>query len=266
VTDTEPDPAEDPWLTLAEIAQELRVNPATVRLWVSRGKLKAKRAGQRKLLVQRSELDRMLEISSHRYDNVPTESQSPGYPRIPAPRRPVRVRTWSVYSVAKAKVPPEVMHAAVKDLQAAGAVWDTALDASENAPPDPGFIGRLRAIAVGAERQTEALDRARVIPGFNWKPVPDTENMILSNELRPGANRPGPDHLWDSFDLTVDRLALAMEGNDASLVHIEYMELAIVLREIIEALESSDANSSDSGSGGRGEAENDADGVDRSVS
>ena len=255
MTDHKPEPAEDPWLTLAEIAAELRVNPATVRLWVSRGKLKAKRAGQRKLLVQRSELNRMLEASSHRYDNVPTESQSPGYPRIPAPRRPVRVRSWSAYSVAKAKVPPEVMRAAVKDLQEAGAVWDAALDASENAPPDPGFVRRLRAIAEAAERQRDALDRARVIPGFTWKPVPDTEKMILSNELRPGANRPGPELLWDSFDLTVDRLALAMEGNYASLVYDEYRELASVLREIIEALEASAARSptGDSGGGDVGE-------------
>ena len=255
MTDPEPDPAEDPWLTLAEIAKELRVNPATVRLWVSRGKLKARRAGQRKLLVQQSELNRMLEASSHRYDNVPTESQSPGHPRIPAPRRPVRVRSWSAYSAAKAKVPPEEMQAAVKDLQEAGAVWDAALDASENAPPDPGFVDRLRAIAAGAERQKEALDRARVIPGFTWKPVPDAENMILSNELRPGANRPGPDLLWDSFDRTVDRLALAMEGNYASLVYDEYRELASVLREIIEALETSAAGSptGDSGGGDAGE-------------
>jgi excisionase family DNA binding protein len=266
VTDPEPDPAEDPWLTITEIAAELRVNPATVRLWVSRGKLKAKRAGQRKLLVQRSELDRMLEASSHRYDNVPRESQSPGYPGIPAPRRPVRVRTWSAYSVAKAKVPPEVMLAAVKDLQEAGAVWDAALDASQNAPPDPGFVGRLRAIAEAAERQREALDRARVIPGFTWKPVPDTENMILSNELRPGANRPGPDLLWNSFDLTVDRLALAMEGNYSSLVYEEYMELALVLREIIEALERSTASASGSGAAGGGAAEDGADGADQSVS
>jgi excisionase family DNA binding protein len=41
-------PAEDPWLTLAEIAAELRVNPSTVRLWVSQGRLRASRAGQRK--------------------------------------------------------------------------------------------------------------------------------------------------------------------------------------------------------------------------
>ena len=252
MTDRERDPAEDPWLTLAEIAQELRVNPATVRLWVSRGKLKAKRAGQRKLLVQRSELNRMLEVSSHRYDDVPTAIRRPDAPRTPAPRRPVRVRTWSAYSVAKAKVPPEVMHAAVKELQAAAAIWDAALDASENAPPDPGFVGRLRAIAEAAEHQREALERARLIPGFSWKPVPDAENMILSNELRPGANRPGPEHLWDSFDFTVDRLALAMEGNDASLVHIVYLELAMVLRDIVQALESGDANPSSSGHGQRG--------------
>lgn len=50
----------DPWLTLAEVAAELRVNPSTVRLWVTQGRLPASRAGQRKWLVRRSELDRML--------------------------------------------------------------------------------------------------------------------------------------------------------------------------------------------------------------
>jgi excisionase family DNA binding protein len=237
VSGNEPEQPEDQWLTVAEIAAELRVNPATVRLWISRGKLKAKRGGQRKLLVQRSELDRMLEVSSHRYDNVPTASQAMSHPRGAAPRRPVRVRTWSAYGVAKANVPPEVMRAAVKELQDAGAVWDRALEASENAPPDPGFIDRLRAIAAAAERQHEALERAGGIPGYSWKPVPDAEDMVLSNELRPGGNRPGPEHLWNSFDLTVDRLALAMEGNVDSMVSIEYMELGLVLREIIKALE-----------------------------
>ena len=252
MTDDEPGRTDDPWLTVAEIAEELRVNPATIRLWVSKGKLAARRAGQRKLLVQRSELDRMLEASSRRYENAPTARQSASHPRIPASRRPVRVRTWSAYSVAKAKVPPEVMHAAVRELQEAGAVWDTALDASDNAPPDPGFVDRLRAIAEAAERQRDALDRAQKIPGFTWKPVPDTEDMILSNELRPGANRPGPEHLWDSFDRTVDRLALAMEGNYAALVYAEYRELAVVLRKILAALEPSDSSAEGERSGASG--------------
>ena len=236
MTDHERDLTDDPWLTVAEIAAELRISPATVRLWISRGKLRAKRAGERKLLIQRSELDRMLAESSTRYDNVPTRSS--GAPGTPPPRRPVRVRSWSASAVAKARVPPEVMQAAVKELQEAGAVWDAALDASETAPPAPEFVDRLRAIAQAAEKQAAALERAASIPGFTWKPVADTEDMILSNELRPGANRPGPDHLWEAFDRTVDRLALAMEGNWASLVQQEQLELAWVLSDIVKALES----------------------------
>jgi excisionase family DNA binding protein len=52
--------APDRWLTIAEIATELRVNPATVRLWVARGRLPATRPGPRKLLVRRSDVDRMV--------------------------------------------------------------------------------------------------------------------------------------------------------------------------------------------------------------
>jgi len=59
--DVDPEDLDDPWLTVAEIASELRVNPATVRLWVSKGTLPATRAGQRKLLIRRSDLDAMLE-------------------------------------------------------------------------------------------------------------------------------------------------------------------------------------------------------------
>ena len=50
----------DPWLTSAEIAAELRVVPATVRLWISRDQLNATRAGRRKFLVRRSDGNRML--------------------------------------------------------------------------------------------------------------------------------------------------------------------------------------------------------------
>lgn len=56
------DVEDDPWLTVAEIAEELRVNPATVRLWISKGTLPAMRAGRRKLMIRRSDLDRMLEL------------------------------------------------------------------------------------------------------------------------------------------------------------------------------------------------------------
>jgi hypothetical protein len=35
--------ADDPWLTVAEVAAELRLNPATIRLWISKGQLTAVR-------------------------------------------------------------------------------------------------------------------------------------------------------------------------------------------------------------------------------
>ena len=36
------------------------MSPATIRSWISKGTLRAMRPGKRKLLVRRSELDRML--------------------------------------------------------------------------------------------------------------------------------------------------------------------------------------------------------------
>jgi excisionase family DNA binding protein len=50
----------DPLLTVAEIAHELRVSPATVRTWVAKGRLRATRSGERKWLVRRSDVDRMM--------------------------------------------------------------------------------------------------------------------------------------------------------------------------------------------------------------
>jgi hypothetical protein len=43
---------------------QLRVNPATVRQWVTKGQLKASRAGVRKWIVRRSELEWMLAATS----------------------------------------------------------------------------------------------------------------------------------------------------------------------------------------------------------
>lgn len=70
MSDVDPEELEDSWLTVAEIASELRVNPATVRLWVSKGTLPATRAGHRKLIIRRSDLDLMLEASQPRASGV----------------------------------------------------------------------------------------------------------------------------------------------------------------------------------------------------
>jgi excisionase family DNA binding protein len=89
LNDVDPKDVEDPWLTVAEIASELRVNPATVTLWVSKGTPPATRAGQRKLLIRRSDLDQMLEA-------IRSQPPAPGRqpcahsrrPAAPQPRAP----------------------------------------------------------------------------------------------------------------------------------------------------------------------------------
>jgi len=227
------DDTDDPWLTLAEIAEELRVNPATVRLWISRGRLKAMRAGQRKLLVRRSELDRMLVASD------PAKQPEPREPRKPEPLRPVFDRPLAgQVARARAHMDPTVIPAAIKRMQEAEAVFDTAVSASNNAPPDPGFPSRLRAVAAACLQRAEALDQASRIPGFRWTPVSAPDPVIRSHELRPGGNRPGAPHKWQTYDMAVERLSIAVQGNVISLVSHEFREIGWVLNEIADELES----------------------------
>ena len=234
--ETEPD-ADDPWLTLAEIAAELRVNPATVRLWIRSGRLTAMRAGPRKLLVRRSELDRMLAGTGP----SPT---APAQPRLPRPLRPVFDRPLAgQVARLRANMNPSVIGEAIKKMQEAEAVFDNAVEASDNAPPAPGFSERIRAVAEASLQRAEALDQAGRIPGFRWTPVTDPQPLIRSHELRPGGNRPGPPHLWQSYDMAVERLAIHVQGNVLSLVAHEFREIGTVLKKIADALERSAATS-----------------------
>jgi len=231
MTGLDPEDLDDPRLTVAEIAEELRVNPATVRLWISRGRLKAMRAGQRKLLVRRSELDRMLALTD------PSRA-APHQPPIPQPLRPVFSRPLAgQVARARANMDPAVIRDAIQTMQEAEAVFETAVEASDNAPPDPGFPQRLRAVADASLQRGEALERASLIPGFTWTPVSDPVAVIRSHELQPGANRPGPPHDWRHYDMAVERLSIAVQGNVLSLVAIEFQQIGWVLNEIAETLE-----------------------------
>ena len=78
--------ADDPWLTLAEAADELRVNPSTVRLWVSQGRLPASRVGRRKWLVRRSELEGMLASKSSVARRPADAGPGPVRPPMPGDR------------------------------------------------------------------------------------------------------------------------------------------------------------------------------------
>ena len=52
-------PGEDPWLTVQQVSEELKIHPATVRVWIKQGRLLAVRAGKG-FRVRRSEVDRAL--------------------------------------------------------------------------------------------------------------------------------------------------------------------------------------------------------------
>jgi excisionase family DNA binding protein len=235
VSDIEvPAQPEDPWLTVAEVADELRVNPATVRLWVSKGRLPAKRAGQRKLLIRQSDLDRMLAVTK-------SEPPATGYeprPRDPQARMgpPQSMRQLSTADIHAYQAAPEEMQEIVESLQLADEAWGDAQAASENAPPDPGFPYRVRALAEACERQSQSLSRAARTEGFAWTPLPAHRQMFLSHELRPGANRPGPAELWDEFDRAVQRLGIAMEGTLMYAVAFQYRDLAAGMHKIADLL------------------------------
>jgi excisionase family DNA binding protein len=232
----EPEEATDPWLTVAEIAEELRVNPATVRLWVSKGTLPAKRAGQRKLLIRRSDLDRMLAVtrSEPPARGYQRRARDPRHPWRPSP--PQSIRQLSTADFHGYQVEPEEMQRILAELQLAEEAWERAQAASDQAPPDPGFPYRVRALAEACERQAKSLSDAARTEGFAWTPLPDRRHMFLSHELRRGANRPGPPALWDEFDRAVQRLGIAMEGSVMHVVAFQYRDLAVVMHKIADLL------------------------------
>jgi excisionase family DNA binding protein len=87
-----PAPEEDPWLTVPQVSEELKLHPATVRVWINSGRLAAVRAG-RTWRVRRSEVDRaLLSDASPAYlrqetspsassGEPPAESSRPAAPR-----------------------------------------------------------------------------------------------------------------------------------------------------------------------------------------
>jgi excisionase family DNA binding protein len=55
---------DETFLTVAEIAEQLRLNQQTVRNWIDRGELFAIRVGPRRVRVRASELERFIAASS----------------------------------------------------------------------------------------------------------------------------------------------------------------------------------------------------------
>jgi hypothetical protein len=130
---------------------------------------------------------------------------------------------------------------AFEQLRLADGRWESALRASASAPPDPGFAGRIRAIAAAAEQEAAAFrtaDGARLA----WPPLPAAREMNLSYELRRGGTRLGPVELWERFDGAVGELGAALEGVALSAIARAFIHLADsahTLADKIEAIHTS---------------------------
>lgn len=228
VPDKNLEPEDDPWLTLAEIAEELRMSPATIRSWISKGTLRAMRAGQRKWLVRRSELDRMLAGADMARPNDPADP--PDWRAFDTIAPPHRSPHWTN--------PEAVQHVSPSGwLGFAESTWREALHASAMAPPDRAFIVRIRDVAEAAARKAAALANiGDQEPAAWWQRQSGLPGGFLSYEMRPGAIRPGPAELWSRFDRAVEQLSLAMEEHSVPAEQVALEEVSLVLHEIVDAL------------------------------
>lgn len=222
--DTDP---EDPWLTLPEIAEELRMSPATIRSWVSQGTLKAMRPGRRKWLVRRSELDRVL---SARNSTSPPADAGDAYARHDTIGPPHRSPQWEPHVVEHIT---RAGWAGVSETE-----WRRALRSSALAPPDPYFVLRVRRIAEAAARKASALTNLNdQDPPEWWSRQPELAGEVLSYELQPAANRPGPSALWERVDRTVELLVAAMKARSLTDEVAALEQLSLALQDIADVLQ-----------------------------
>jgi excisionase family DNA binding protein len=215
--------SEDSWLTLAEIADELRLKPVTIRSWIAKGRLRATRAGQRKWLVRRSDLDAMLAA-----DRGDGSSALPDWHADPCPSHALD----EAIEVHARHEQLEHEH----ELAIANYDWQIALEQSRMAPPDARFVSRIRHIAQAADAQAGAIRDAMDDPDFELKPVADSDGMTLSYELRPGGNRPGPADAWGRVDRVVTRLGKALGGTSAESAATAFSDLARALNDVADAI------------------------------
>jgi excisionase family DNA binding protein len=238
VEDKDTEMSEDSWLTLAEIAQELRMSPATIRSWISKGTLRAMRPGQRKLLVRRSELDRMLRGED--MDGPDVEPGAETWRAIDTINPPGRSPHW----------PAEAVEHVTRGgwLGVTETEWRNALRASALAPPDGGFVVRILQVAQAAARKAAALaNLGDEEPGPWWQRQSGLPSGSLSYELRPGGSRPGPTALWARFDATVEQVGRAMEEHSVPAEQLALEQLSLVLHEIADALLANDVDPAPAG-------------------
>jgi len=117
--------------------------------------------------------------------------------------------------------------------------WGGAVQAHRLAPPDPGFAGRLAALAEGAAAAARVC-RSADAAGFAWPPARKADSEP-PYELRPGTGRRGPEDLWREFDHAITRLTTVAAGEEMLEVASAYEEVAKVTARLAEAVTAEDS-------------------------
>jgi excisionase family DNA binding protein len=209
------------WLTVKEIAEDLRLNPATIRSWIAAGTLDARRAGKRKWLVQRAEIDRMLaeeglagrdNLTGAQADEILPPHQSPHWPAEAIEH--VGRTGW---------------------FQFQSAYWHDTLVASALTTPDQWFAFRLSAIASAMASKAAAISNLQdEDPGPRWHEQTGLPGGVLSPELSPDANRPGSVARWEPFDAAVRSLDRAMAQHDLTAEGEALEALAVLMHDLVD--------------------------------
>ncbi len=121
-------------------------------------------------------------------------------------------------------------------LQRAIAGYEEAINASAFAPPSPGYLDRIRAIAESCEHMAATMLNASEAAGVRWRSKTDMAEL-LPYELKRGGNRPGPAEMWEEFDAAFERLSITATGTDIVAVAHVFREVWAALRTVADELE-----------------------------
>jgi len=136
----------------------------------------------------------------------------------------------------------------VELLQHALAGYEKAINASAYAPPSPGYLDRIRAIADSCEHMAATMLNASEAAGVRWRSKADMAEF-LPYELKRGGNRPGRAEMWDEFDAAFERLSITATGTDIVAVAHVFREVWAALGTVADELERGERSRVDAGVG-----------------
>jgi hypothetical protein len=124
---------------------------------------------------------------------------------------------------------------AKEQLELAEGRWMTAIGDHAQPPPDPGFAGRLRALA-DAAAQEQAAYRYADEQGFGWRPGPP---WMPPRELRPAPWRESlaPADAWERLDRAAEALSVARTGVSVGAIARAFGQLSTAAWELAEAID-----------------------------